>query len=112
MKIAVAGLGAIGLWLAGRLLAAGHEVRCFARGRLIWDHHIKNNAVGIQLKGRLDIEPGHMIKVLVPEMKVEEDKKKKLSEQYGGNYFVQAVSHIIQDDVLNTSMTLYKFDWS
>ena len=32
MKIAVAGLGAIGLWLAGRLLAAGHEVRCFARG--------------------------------------------------------------------------------
>ena len=32
MKIAVAGLGAMGLWLAGRLLAAGHEVRCFARG--------------------------------------------------------------------------------
>ena len=32
MKIAVAGLGAIGLWLAGRLLAAGHEVRCLARG--------------------------------------------------------------------------------
>lgn len=83
-----------------------------ASRRLIWDHHIKNNAVGIQLKGRLDIEPGHMIKVLVPEMKVEETKKKKLSEQYGGNYFVQAVSHIIQDDVLNTSMTLYKFDWS
>ena len=32
MKITVAGLGAIGLWLAERLLAAGHEVRCFARG--------------------------------------------------------------------------------
>ena len=32
MKITVAGLGAIGLWLAGRLLAADHEVRCFARG--------------------------------------------------------------------------------
>jgi 2-dehydropantoate 2-reductase len=32
MRIAVAGLGAMGLWLAGRLLAAGQEVRCFARG--------------------------------------------------------------------------------
>lgn len=84
-----------------------------ASRRVIWNHHISTQTVTIDFKGRLDIEPGMVINVSSPaEFTVDEDEKKKIGTQYGGNYLVYSISHSLKEEILSTSATLYKFDWS
>lgn len=80
--------------------------------RLSYGHHLNNTTVTASLKGRLDIRPGDIIKVLVPQFVAAQNEKVQYNEQLSGKYLIRGVSHNIEENILTTSLTLVKFDWS
>jgi len=76
--------------------------------RIAYNHHLNSSKVSATLKGRLDIQAGHVVAVILPEVSISDDKI-KLNKQMGGKYLVHTVTHTVDENVLTTQLTLIKY---
>ena len=72
--------------------------------------HMNGNSVTVGLKGRLDIQPGMLVKININVNSG--NSNKKANEQASGNYLVRATVHTINKGVVYTKLNLVKYDWS
>ena len=76
--------------------------------RIAYNHHLNSSKVSATLKGRLDIQAGNVVAVILPEVSISDDKT-KLNKQMGGKYLVHTVTHTVDENVLTTQLTLIKY---
>jgi len=76
--------------------------------RLKHEHHIQYTSAMLQLKGRLDIEPGMIIDVKAKKFNSTK-KEAKDNKRYSGNYLVKSTKHSMEDDVLTTTLHIVKY---
>lgn len=79
------------------------------QNRKAYNHHLNNSKVQITIQGRLDLQPGQVVNVIVQEPNVELSEEN--DERLSGLYLVSSVSHSIQENQLNTSAEITKYDW-
>ncbi len=76
--------------------------------RIAYNHHLNSSKVSATIKGRLDIEAGNVVAVMLPEISISDDRN-LLNKQLGGKYLVHTVTHTVEENVLTTGMTLIKY---
>ena len=76
--------------------------------RVAYNHHLNSSKVAATIKGRLDIQAGHVVAVIMPEISISDDKT-KLNKQMGGRYLVHSVTQTVKDNTLTTQLTLIKY---
>jgi hypothetical protein len=76
--------------------------------RVAYSHHLNSSKVSATIKGRLDIEAGNVVAVMLPEISISDDRT-RLNKQLGGKYLVHTVTHTVEENVLTTNMTLIKY---
>lgn len=77
--------------------------------RISYRHHLSSTSIDASLKGRLDIEAGKLVRIELANLS---NENRKVNEQLYGNYIVHSASHSFEQGVLNTNLTLIKYDWS
>lgn len=97
---------------SGETLRANQHFPEIVQNRNVYAHHLGQTVVEATLVGRLDLEPGKIIKVKVPAFTIVQNPDNPYNKQLSGNYMIVSISHQIKDDVLNTNMTLAKYSWS
>jgi hypothetical protein len=80
------------------------------QNRKAYNHHLNNSQVQISIQGRLDLQPGEVVNVIVQEPNVELSAEN--NERLSGLYLISSVSHSIQENQLNTSAEITKYDWN
>jgi hypothetical protein len=78
--------------------------------RLTYRHLLYRNIVNVKIYGRLDIKAGDVVKLVIPELSANSEKK-SFDSKLSGNYLVHDCTHIFDREVYEISMTLTKFDW-
>jgi len=78
------------------------------QNRVSYLSHLNNTQVEVSLKGRLDIRPGYIVNLNIPELSTGTLNNETLS----GRYLIKSTSHVISEGVLETSLQLSKFDWN
>jgi hypothetical protein len=76
--------------------------------RVAYNHHLNSSKVAATIKGRLDIQAGHVVAVIMPEVSISDDKN-KLNKQMGGRYLVHTATQTVKDNTLTTQLTLIKY---
>lgn len=80
--------------------------------KLSYQHHLRQTAINISMKGRMDIEPGMIIDLDIQELHASDTlaKNKTLS----GKYLVDTINHTQETTttVINTGARLLKFGWN
>ena len=84
--------------------------RDIAARRMMYFQHMRATQVSASTRGRLDLQAGEVIKVLVKEMNV--SGQSESNNQLSGRYLVTSITSIISEGVLTTGLTLFKYDWS
>ena len=74
--------------------------------------HLMNTMVTATITGRMDLRPGNLISVRVPSFKVQTNPESPYNEQLSGNYLIYSVGSSFKENILNTTLTLIKYDWS
>ena len=59
--------------------------------------------------GRLDLSPGDVIQVNIRELNASTNQTEK-NEQLSGRYLITHISNVCNSDILNTQLTLFKYD--
>jgi hypothetical protein len=77
--------------------------------RIAYNYHLMNSSVTVSMKGRLDIQPGDIINLTVQEPDV--SLSSKMNSRKSGLYLVFGTVHGIENEQLNSSFSLVKFDW-
>lgn len=78
--------------------------------RVAYSNHLNTVVLGLQLKGRADLRPGHVCDIDIQALNASPDVK--LSPQLSGRYLIKSVTHEFDMGTLKTSMQVAKFDWS
>ena len=78
--------------------------------RLTYRHMLYRNTVNVKAYGRLDLKAGDVIKLVIPEISSNSNKK-NFESQLSGNYLVHDCVHVFDKEVYEVSMMLVKFDW-
>jgi hypothetical protein len=77
--------------------------------RIAYNYHLTNSSVTVNMKGRLDIQPGDIINLTVQEPDV--SLSGKMNTRKSGLYLVFNTVHAIDNEQLNSSFSLVKYDW-
>lgn len=79
--------------------------------RVSYYHHLHNTNVMAQLKGRIDLRPGQIIKL---EMKALDgvDNVLSMNDTLSGRYLIKSTQHKMSEGTLNTTLNIVKFDYS
>jgi|TARA_B110000285_G_scaffold179051_1_gene201540 hypothetical protein len=80
-----------------------------ASNRIAYNYHLTNSSVTVSMKGRLDIQPGDIINLTVQEPDV--SLSAKMNSRKSGLYLVFSTTHGIENEQLNSSFSLVKYDW-
>lgn len=75
--------------------------------RAAYGEHLVSNSIDIGMKGRLDIQAGHIVNLLIPEINA--SSTSKMNKQLAGNYLVTGVTHVVKNDILDTAISLVKY---
>lgn len=89
-------------------LNADQHISRIASNRVSYSSLFDTTTVQASLKGRSDIQAGHVVKLNIPELSagpVESNAHLK------GNYLVTTVVNSIVNDVMSTSLQLVKYNW-
>lgn len=84
--------------------------REIAAKRMMYHQHMKATQVSASTRGRLDLKAGDVINVKVLEQNV--GKQRENNKQLSGRYLITEVAHVVSENVLTTSLSLFKYDWS
>lgn len=79
------------------------------QNRNSYDLHLNATQVMAKLKGRLDIKAGDFVKVNARKFNI--DGKVEINEQLSGEYMVFSSTHAMSESLLDTTLTLIKYDW-
>lgn len=96
----------------GQTLRANQHFSEILQNRTVYEHHLGRTMVNASITGRLDLKPGDIIQVKVPKFTVVQNPDAPYNEQLSGNYMIVTISNQLEDNVLNTNLTLTKYDWS
>jgi hypothetical protein len=96
----------------GQSLRANQHFAEILQNRTVYEHRLGRTMVQATITGRLDLRPGSIIQVKVPKFTVVQNPESPYNEQLSGNYMIVSVSNQLRDNVLNTNLTLTKYDWS
>lgn len=96
----------------GGTLRANQHFPEILQNRSVYGHHLGQTVVQAELVGRLDLEPGKIIKVKVPSFTITQNPESPYNAQLSGNYIIVSITHQLVDDKLNTGLVLAKYDWS
>jgi len=80
--------------------------------RVAYNHHLNRTPLTLELKGRLDIKPGKVVNITMPDLSALSGTQKHQHEQLSGKYLVKETLHSIEDNILSTRLSVTKFDWS
>ena len=75
--------------------------------RTAYGEHVKSNTVEIGLKGRLDIQAGHCVNIIMPEINI--DSVRMENQTMVGTYLVTGITHIVKEGVCDTKAQLVKY---
>jgi hypothetical protein len=78
--------------------------------RLTYRSLLYRNIVNIKIYGRLDVKAGDIIKLVVPEISSNTEKR-NYESTLSGNYLVHDCTHSFDKEIYEISMMLTKFDW-
>lgn len=78
-----------------------------AANRTAYNRHLNSSAVEITTKGKLYLQAGSVIEIVLPEANAADTVEP--NKQLAGNYLVHSVSHIFEDDQLKTSAKIIKY---
>ena len=84
--------------------------RNLAAQRTFYKMHAAATAVGAITEGRLDVSAGDIIRVNTDTKNISADKKD--NPVLSGRFLVTGVSNNVENGILKTSMTMFKYDWS
>ena len=79
--------------------------------RIMYNAHMSATQVQATTSGRLDLSPGDVIQVNIRELNASTNQTEK-NEQLSGRYLITHISNVCNSDILNTQLTLFKYDWS
>lgn len=82
------------------------------QNQTMYSTHLMNTMVTATITGRMDLRPGNLISVRVPSFKIQTNPESPYNEQLSGNYLIYSVGSSFKENILNTTLTLIKYDWS
>lgn len=95
---------------SSKAFRAETNFRNLAAQRTFYKHHaFATSAIGMT-EGRLDISAGDVIRINTPSKNIAAEKED--NQQISGRFLVTSVSNEVEDGVLKTALTMFKYDWS
>lgn len=97
---------------SGSTLRANQYFPEIIQNTVVYGHHLFNTSLDVTIQGRLDLRPGDIIKVRIPNFSMVKNGEAPFNKQLSGNYMIYNCSNMLSENQLTTSLTIVKYDWS
>lgn len=94
----------------GEVVRGEQHYRQIAQNSLAYSSHQQSIRVSASLKGRLDLQAGQVTKVVARKLNASGENVE--NRQLSGHYLIEAVIHTVSDGLLETELSLIKYDWT